>query len=61
MNMMIVDVSHIESLELYEEVTLIGKNGSETITASDIAEWAETIHYEILTCLNPLIDRKIVD
>ncbi len=61
MNMMIVDVTHIESLELYEEVTLIGKSGSETLLASDIAEWAETIHYEILTCLNPLIDRKIVD
>ena len=61
MNMMIVDVTHIESLELYEEVTLIGKSGTETLLASDIAEWAETIHYEILTCLNPLIDRKIVD
>lgn len=61
MNMMIVDITHIENIELYEEVTLIGKSGDETITASDIAEWAETIHYEILACLNPAIDRKIVD
>ena len=55
MNMMIVDVTHLEIIELYEEVVLIGKSDKERLHAGNIAQWAETIHYEVLTCLNPLI------
>ena len=61
MNMMIVDVSHVEGIAEGDRVTLIGKCGEESISASQIGDWAETINYEILTCLNPLIERKIVD
>jgi alanine racemase len=40
--------------------TLIGTDGKETLSASDIARAADTIHYEFLTRLNPLIERIIV-
>ncbi len=59
MNMMMVDVSHLSDLKLEEEVTLIGRDGLEIIEASHLAEWADTIHYEIVTQLNPGIPRSL--
>ena len=40
-------------------VTLIGSDGSEQIEAAHIGEWADTIHYEIVTQLNPAIPRRV--
>ena len=59
MNMMMVDVSHLNAIEVGAVVTLIGHSGDEHIDASQIGEWAETIHYEILTQLNPAIPRLL--
>ena len=64
MNMMMVDVSHVEAsggVPLGEgtRVTLIGKDGSDGIGAQDLASWAKTIHYEVLTRLSPEIPRVI--
>lgn len=59
MNMMMIDISHIPSCEVGEKVTLIGDYGDETIHAEEVAAWAETIHYEIVTGLNPEIPRFI--
>ncbi|MFA6296186.1 MAG: alanine racemase [Patescibacteria group bacterium] len=60
MNMFMVDVSHIENLKLEDEVILIGKQGNEQITADEIAKKINTINYEIVTRINPLIKRIIV-
>lgn len=38
-------------------VTLLGADGSELITCEDLAEWAGTIPYEVLTNLNTRIPR----
>lgn len=59
MNMMMVDVSHLTGSLFGAPVTLIGQDGNEAIEASHIAEWAETIHYEIVTQLNPAIPRVV--
>lgn len=40
--------------------TLIGRDGDEELAASDVAQRAGTIHYELLTRLNPLIERILV-
>ena len=61
MNMMMIDVSHVPEVETNDVVTLIGTDGEETIDAGTLGDWAETIHYEILTCLNPKIPRRIID
>ncbi|WP_125770952.1 alanine racemase [Companilactobacillus furfuricola] len=42
------------------KVTLIGKSGNEEITATDVAEYADTINYEILCCLAERLPRVYV-
>lgn len=59
MNMMMVDISHLNKVRVGAEVTLIGKDGSETIEAAMIGDWSETIHYEIVTQLNPAIPKVL--
>jgi len=41
-----------------DEVVLIGRQGEETITATDLARWAGTIPYEVLTNINTRVDRR---
>jgi alanine racemase len=59
MNMMMVDISHVTAVKPGEVVTLIGTDGNEQIEAAHIGEWADTIHYEIVTQLNPAIPRRV--
>lgn len=40
-----------------DEVTLIGESGTEAVTAQDLADWAGTIPYEILTNINTRVPR----
>jgi len=40
-----------------DEVILIGESGHESITAQDLANWAGTIPYEILTNINTRVPR----
>ena len=60
MDMIVVDVTDIKHVAMGSEVVLIGKQGKETILASEIARYAATTHYEVLTRLNPLIRRLYV-
>jgi len=57
MNMMMVDVTHVPSVEAGEEVVLLGRSGDEEITAEMMAEWAGTIHYEIVSRIHERIPR----
>jgi alanine racemase len=41
-----------------DEVVLIGSQGDQRISAEDVAGWAGTIAYEILTGLNHRIPRE---
>lgn len=43
-----------------ETITLIGEDQGECITAEDIAGWAGTIPYEIVTRLNPHLPRIVI-
>ena len=40
-----------------DEVILLGSDGNKSITAEDLAEWAGTIPYEILTNINTRVPR----
>jgi len=51
MNMSFVDLSHVPNAHVGSKVTLIGRDGSQEITADDWATWADTINYEIVTRL----------
>jgi alanine racemase len=53
---------NLESDSAYngDEVTLLGETGGEKITAEDLAEWAGTIPYEILTNVNTRVPRVYI-
>lgn len=46
-----------ESVKVGEKVTLIGKNGQETITIDEVAERLETINYEIPCMISERVPR----
>ncbi len=60
MNMMMVDVSHLDAVKPSEPVVLLGDDGDERISGDDLGEKSRTIDYEILSRLNPEIQRKII-
>lgn len=60
MDFFMADITDIPGVRLEDEVTLIGADGREKVTADDLAGLAGTISYEILARLNPLIPRVIV-
>jgi alanine racemase len=60
MNMMMVDVTDVPGVKPEDEVVLIGTQGSETITAEEAAAKVGTIQYELLTRINPVIERRLV-
>jgi alanine racemase len=43
-----------------DETILLGESGGERITAADLAEWAGTIPYEILTNINTRVQRVYI-
>lgn len=60
MNIMMVDVTDIPESNLEDEVVLIGKDGSEEISAEKFASFAGTINYEVTTRINERIPRILV-
>jgi alanine racemase len=61
MDLTIVDVTQISGTEIGDEVVLIGRNGSEHISAVDHARWSGTIPYEILCNLSERVVRHHVE
>ena len=60
MNIIMVDVTDIPDVELEDEVVLLGKQGNEEITADHLASLAGTINYEIVTRINPALERRVI-
>jgi alanine racemase len=61
MNLMTVDVTDIPAVQPGDEVVLIGRQGTATIAAEEMAAWLGTIHYEVTARINPLLPRVVVD
>ncbi|OGZ09702.1 MAG: alanine racemase [Candidatus Lloydbacteria bacterium RIFCSPHIGHO2_02_FULL_51_22] len=59
MDMIVIDVTGIRGVSAMDVVTLIGKDGTEELSADEVACFAGTTHYEIVTRINPLIERII--
>jgi alanine racemase len=57
MDQFVVDVTGIEGVAEDDEVVLIGEQGGESISADEVAAWAETINYEVTTGLLPRATR----
>jgi len=60
MNFFTADVTDIPGVEAGDVVTLLGREGRETVSAETLAALAGTIGYEILTRLSPAIPRRVV-
>jgi alanine racemase len=60
MDQMMVDVTHIPGAMVGDEAVLIGTQEEETITADEMAAWADTISYEILLSISDRVPRVAV-
>ncbi len=56
MNICMVDVTNL-NVKAGDKVILIGKDKTKNISADDMAKWCETINYEIVDRINPLLPR----
>ncbi len=61
MDQIVVDVTDIEGVMLNDKVTLIGTDGENTITADQMAAWAETISYEIYCGISRRVPRVYIE
>lgn len=67
MDMMMVDVSALPEVRVGEPVVILGQQGNEAITAHELAEWQDTIPYEVVCALgrtgariyDPLLDESM--
>ncbi|MEK7151408.1 MAG: alanine racemase, partial [Patescibacteria group bacterium] len=57
MNLSVVDISNVENVQIWDEVVLIGSQNKERITAEELAQKADTISYEVVSRINPLLPR----
>jgi alanine racemase len=61
MDMMMVDVTDVPGAEVGDRVTLVGREGAETITPDDLGRWAGTVNYEILCGISKRVPRVYRD
>lgn len=52
MDQIMVDVTELPAVNCGDEVVFIGRQGDETLTAAEVAGWADTIAWEILCGIN---------
>jgi len=57
MDLTMINLNNFSDVKIEEVVTLIGKEGKEEITVNDVALWANTIPYEVITRLSPRVPR----
>lgn len=58
MDQCFVDVTPIEDVRVGDEVVLIGKQGAAEIRAEEVAAWAGTNNYEIVTTISARVERR---
>ncbi|HWP57310.1 MAG TPA: alanine racemase [Candidatus Acidoferrales bacterium] len=57
MDLTMVDVTDIRDVKQGDEVVLVGEQGGEAISVDEMASWANTIPYEILTSIGARVPR----
>ena len=61
MDMIMADVTDIPEVSMDDEVVLMGAQGAERITPDELAEFAETIPYEIMLGFSARVRRNVED
>lgn len=60
MNMLMVDISHLEDVKTGDEVVLIGRQGKEVINVSSFSNFLDLLNTEMMSRLPACIPRKVV-
>lgn len=60
MNMCMIDVTDVAGVKEGDEVVLLGGQRGEFLSAEELAAQLGTIQYEVVTRINPLIERRLV-
>ena len=60
MDLMVIDVTNIDDVQVGDEVVLMGRDGSEEISCAELAERAGTIPWEIVTRIGARVPRVYV-
>jgi len=61
MDAFMVDVTDVPKAEIGDEVVLLGKQGKEEITVDEVASWAQTFSYEVISRMGrrlPLVYKR---
>lgn len=61
MDLVTVDVTHIPSARIGDEVVLLGRQARGYISADELARWAHTISYEVTTQISARVPRTYTD
>jgi alanine racemase len=61
MDQIVVDCGPGEDVAVGDDVVLIGRQGTESLTAADWAEVLDTIAHEVLCAIGPRVPRVVVD
>ena len=57
MDLTMADVTDIAGVQAGDEVVLLGRQGDQMISADEMAGWASTISYEVLTSISTRVPR----
>jgi len=57
MDQIMIDVTDIPNVRIGDKVVLLGKQGDEEIDADEMADWAQTISYEVLLSISERVPR----
>jgi alanine racemase len=58
MDAITLDVSDVPGVEVGDTATLIGRDDDQVITAEEVAEWSNTISFEVLTSIGSRVERR---
>jgi alanine racemase len=60
MDLVMIDVTDIPGVKIGDIVTLLGTSDDKTITARELAKWANSIPYEITCRVSPRVPRVFI-
>ena len=60
MDQFMVDVSHLDNVQIADEVTLVGTDGAETITVEDVSNGVYRFNYEFCCLITPRVPRVYI-